>query len=614
MASSTWNCQCNNVEWLGSITTCIHDYANSTEEMNHGYEHIVKRCNVRAKTHYTLEDMKNYQANATSYLKDSELFPKGTNITNPISVRSSVFRWWYKTFRDFNYFISMCERLGWGVVGFWIGVVGLAGIYNYIGYRFVPYKIKQFSQKYLTNKYDFLLFGLNRLEGLICFLFFLTVLLMCCIKYDLELNAYLYSSWFLTLDCISFRTDIIAFSLMPVLYLMGIRNNPFQYFGLMSHKSMINYHKFVAVVFFVLALVHSIIWTAYARSKDGGGYSVWATDAYFYWGIVGMTVVGLMLGFSIEIVRNIYYEIFLFFHMSFSVLFVAAMWKHCNTLGWMGWVYSMAAILVFDRVCRVIRIFTNGFINKAKMDIYNQATVKLEIVQPRGLVFFPGAYVYLHFLDSYYSCWQSHPFSLIESCQQDDNKLVIYLKCKKGMTRKLLKFKDKEYINILIDGPYGNYPVATQNNETFSEIIGIGGGMGVSSVLTFFNHKAKSNHGMSKYKLHWLINDLTQLDMLKDNLQWLVNNGVKVSVYFTRFEHDVKNNGELDTESDEKKTMTETHTMLFEVIYGKPSLEELLPPCNERRKIYVCGPDTLVKNIRNQVGDWDELHVENHTW
>ncbi|GME70020.1 unnamed protein product [Ambrosiozyma monospora] len=126
MSSSTWMCQCTNIEWLGSITNCIHDYANSTEELNHAYSHIVKRCNLRAKTDYDVNDMKLYQSNATSYLEDSELFPKGTNVTAPLSVRPSVFKTWYKTFRDYNYFISMCQRLGWGGVGFWIGIIGLS--------------------------------------------------------------------------------------------------------------------------------------------------------------------------------------------------------------------------------------------------------------------------------------------------------------------------------------------------------------------------------------------------------------------------------------------------------------------------------------------------------
>lgn len=628
MSKSTWACQCPNIEWLGTITNCIHDYANSTEEMIHGYNHIVQRCNVKVGTNYTLSDMEAYQANATSYLEDSEDFPKGTNVTHPLSIRASVFAWYYKTFKDYNHFIARCQRLGWGAVGFWIAVIGLMGVYNYYGYRFVPYTFKQTINKHLTYKYDFIFFGLNRLEALICFLFFVLIVLECSIGYNLELNAYLTSAWFLTLDCLNFRTDIIAFSLMPVLYLMGIRNNPFQYFGLMTHRTMIKFHKFVAIVFFVLALIHSIIWTHYARSEDGGGYAVWAADAYFYWGIIGTVVIGLMLGFSIELVRNIYYEIFIFFHLAFSVLFIAAMWLHCNTLGWMGWVYSMAGILVFDRVCRIYRIIQNGFINKAKIDIYNENMIKLEFKQPRGLMFYPGAYVYLHFLEPFYSCWQSHPFSLIRSTEAND-KLVIYLKCKKGITRRLAKFQDKEYLRVLIDGPYGKFPVSTYDDNQFESVIGIGGGLGIPSVLAFFNYRAQTGAVMSKYKLSWLINDMAQLDMFSDNLEWLAEKGTQVDVYFTRYENQgapvpiSENDKKSDTEesTDEIETKepsvgdkTDGYSKLFQIKYGKPSMENIIPPSDVARRVYICGPEGLVKDVRSHASDLDELCVENHTW
>lgn len=626
MSSSTWACQCNNIEWLGSITNCIYDYSNSTQELTHGYNHIIKRCNVKVGTNFTIENLEFYQKNATNYLQDSSLFPKGINVTTPLSISVNDFTWWYKTFKDYNNFISMSQRLGWGAVGFWISIIGLAGIYNYNGYRFIPLNLIQLINNHLIYKYDYFFLGFNRLEVLICFLFTVLIILLCSIGYNLELNSYLSNTWFKTLDCLSFRTDIIAFSLMPVLYLMGIRNNPFQYLGLLPHNTMIKFHKFVAIIFFILALIHSVIWTHYARSKDGGGYSVWAADAYFYWGIVGTICVGLMLGFSIELVRNIYYEIFLFFHLSFSVLFIAAMWKHCETLGWMTWVYSMAAILVFDRVCRIFRIFQNGLINKVKIDIYNEYMIKLEFIQPVGLFFYPGSYVYLHFLQPFYFAWQSHPFSLIRSIDSN-NKLVIYLKCKKGITKRLSKFIDKDYINVLIDGPYGNFPISTNNDNNFEDVIGIAGGLGIPSILIFFNNRAQNIASMDKYKLFWLINDLTQLDMLKENLEYLAKRGVQVIVYFTKYEKScnqsefktVENSDSVsdtdDIKDDQSINDSEIVSNLITLKYGKPELIEILPQCNNvRRRIYACGPDRLIKSVRKTLSDCDELHVEKHTW
>ncbi|ODQ45025.1 hypothetical protein PICMEDRAFT_59859 [Pichia membranifaciens NRRL Y-2026] len=606
MNSNIWNCQCLNIEWLGSITNCINDYSNSTKERDHAYEHIRIRCNGKAKTNYTLDEMKEYQLNATKYLESADLFPKGTNVTTPIEVDAKSFAWWYKTFRDYNYFISMCQRLGWGCVGFWIGIVGLSGIYNYVGYKFIPYSTRQIFNRHLTYRYDAYCFGLNRLELLICFLFFVQVLLMCCINYSLELNSYLYTRWFLLLDLISFRTDIIAFSLMPVLYLTGIRNNPFQYFGCMSHATMIKFHKFIAIIFFILAVVHSVIWTHYARSKDGGGYAVWAADAYFYWGIVGTIVIGIMIGFSIELVRNLLYEVFLFFHLSFSVLFVAAMWKHCETLGWMGWVYSLVAILCFDWVARFTRIASNGFINSAQIEIYGPELVKLEFEKPVVMKFYPGSYVYLHILSPVWSCWQSHPFSLIRSTEAD-NKMIVYLKCKRGLTRRLSRLNEQKNINVLIDGPYGVLPVKTSDDEGFDEVIGIGGGLGISSVLAFFNERARQSKLVSNYKLNWLINDLKQIELISNDLEYLKKSGMKVTIYYTRYD-DSSESAETEKDTDS------SHSFVQTVQYGKPSIETLLPQSSLKRRVYICASESLIQSARHNLSPLDELIVENHTW
>lgn len=608
MNMNTWNCQCHNIEWLGSITNCINDYSNSTKERDHAYEHICKRCNVKAKTNYSLENMKAYQLNATDYIEDANIFPKGTNVTAPIEVDPKTFTWWYKTFREYNYFISMCQRLGWGAVGFWIGVIGLSGIYNYIGYRFVPYSAKQLFNKYLAYRYDAYCLGYNRLELLICFLFFVQVLLMCCINYSLELNAYLTTRWFLLLDLISFRTDIIAFSLLPVLYLTGIRNNPFEYFGCISHTTMIKFHKFVAIIVFILAVVHSVIWTHYARSEAGGGYAIWAADAYFYWGIVGTIVLGLMLAFSIELFRNFLYEVFHFFHLSFSVLFVAAMWKHCETLGWMGWVYSMAGILCFDWTVRILRICFNGLVNDANIEVFSQDLVKLEFKKPSALQFYPGAYVYLHFLTPIWLCWQSHPFSLVRSLE-DDNKVTIFLKCKKGVTKYLPRLHGKTQIKVLIDGCYGKIPSKTHDDEGFSEIVGIGGGLGVSSVLAFFNERIKQNKCVSNYKLLWLINNMEQLDLLGDDLDLLKKSGMEITVYYTRYE------GSTDSANTEKDSESSASSSLSSFVhYGKPTIETILPRSSLKRRIYICAPESLTQSVRRQLSPLDELIVENHTW
>ncbi|GMG29915.1 unnamed protein product [Ambrosiozyma monospora] len=285
--------------------------------------------------------------------------------------------------------------------------------------------------------------------------------------------------------------------------------------------------------------------------------------------------------------------------------------------------------------------------------------------------FYPGCYVYLHFLSlPFYVAWQSHPFSLVRSTTSND-RLVLYMKCKKGITRKLLKLQNKEFIKVLIDGPYGTFPVETRNDDEFDKVVGIGGGLALCSVLTFFNHRAAKfqdksangngqNNDSHKYKLNWIINDMAQLDLIRENLEWLCKKGIPVDVYYTRYqaqdsddtakieqaeaneqsqlpgkieqtEHAEEHHccggsaeDSTDTESQKEKLdktvsrASSEHTKspkLLNIKYGKPSMDELLPKDEQvKRRVYVCAPDGLLKAVREHAGDLDELVVEKHTW
>lgn len=630
MSSSTWTCQCHNDDWLATMTNCIHDFSNSTQEMEHAYDHIVKRCNVRAATEFNVSYLSNYQVQSQSLLQPLPAnYNVSDNVEHPFSISAGIFHKSYKNFRDYNYFISMCQRLGWACLGYWVGIFGLTRIYKTIGYKFTPPAVKNYTNKYLVWKADWFLFGLNRLEAIICFFFFVMVLLCCCINYSLQLNDYLNTQYFLTIDLISFRTDIIAFSLMPVLYLMGIRNNPVQLLSGVSHHIMIRYHKFVAGIFFILCVVHSVIWTHYTIHL-GGGYAVWAADAYFYWGIVGTLVIGLMIAQSFSFIRSRMYEAFLFIHNAFAVLFIAAMWLHCNTLGWMGWVYSIAAIMVFDRVCRIVRIFKNGLAQTVNIEVIAHDVVKLEFDSPRVFGFFPGCYCYLTFLNMnapWFQLFQSHPFSLVRS-HNDKGKFVLYLKAKQGATKYLLNSRQRT-MRVLIDGPYGIPPFdKRQNDDGFDTVLGIAGGLGVSSILAYFNERARQLQDMQQYKLVWFIRNTAHVDMIKENLEYLAQERkMNVEIYYTRG-GSPEDSSVTELESDHESNLSDSEekplnhkccggssSTSLKIVYGKPSIETILADNQEgNRRIYTCGPGKLIKDVKNFAHLGDDLVSEKHTW
>ncbi|ODV88120.1 hypothetical protein CANARDRAFT_26275 [[Candida] arabinofermentans NRRL YB-2248] len=628
-----YKCRCPNVDWLGSIANCIYENGNSTKEIHHAYKHVATRCLQKAQLHYSVKDFENWQQNATKYIEPVAKDDYTTVITHPVEVDIEAYRPYYIGFRDWNRWISLCSRLGWGLVGFWFGIMGVTGILHYshivpnLREKLVPKRFKQFVYKYLTIPKVPFSGGLTRMEFFISSLFIILTVLSCSINYTLDVSVYMNSQYFLTLDQVSFRVDLLAFSLMPVVYLLGLRNNPLQYLTGLPHSVMIKYHKVTCLVFVILAMIHSIIWTVDACKE--GGYKSWV-EWYWSWGIAATTIACLMIAQSLKFIRDAMYETFLIVHQLFAIMLIVSVWFHCASLGWMGWVYSMAASLSWDRLCRIVRILVNGGINSAKIESFNETVLKLEFSKPKCYKFYSGSYVYLHFLSPWYLCWQSHPFSLIESIE-DKGKLVVYLKCKRGITKQLAKTVDScsGSTKILIDGPYGCFPLPQLQDKEIPKIICVAGGLGISSLLPILQ---KSELELANHRLIWMINDLTYISWMKVTMDELAKRGLVIDIYFTKGSATDGSAimsyilGTDSSQTDIKDEESEGKKGQYRVHYGKPDLDNLLVmelnSDKKDTKIYCCGPGvmndqvrkTICKQINLKSERSVELTIENHEW
>ncbi|GMF58246.1 unnamed protein product [[Candida] boidinii] len=190
----------------------------------------------------------------------------------------------------------------------------------------------------------------------------------------------------------------------------------------------------------------------------------------------------------------------------------------------------------------------------------------------------------------------------------------------------------------MIDGPYGTLPFGkTRNDEEYDKVLGIAGGVGVTSILAYFNERANKLADLSKYKIIWYINDITQMDWLKGNLEFLMNErNLSVEVYYTKgvkLDDQDSNpttpagldaaatadgsvsSSETEKESDNVIAVNEKTGSSIKIVYGKPKLSDILQQ-NEsnKRRIYTCGPNKLVKELKMSCNSTDDLVSENHTW
>lgn len=617
-----YKCRCFNVDWLGSVLNCMATQGKSQAQITHAWNHLKTRCLQKAHVHYLVEEISAWSSNATLFMQAPTAADKKTLVTHPLSVNATGFAPFKSTFSDMSHHVFKSQWFGWGLVFNCAAIIAVLTLMNVSKRMFhvslVPRKCRIFLQKYLFPEVRvYGLSGLSRLDLILMALFTIQAVLSTALSYTVQSpNMYIKSSYFLTLDLIGYRSGIIAFSLMPIVYILGLRNNPFCFLTGLPQTTFITYHKFVAIIMAIEAMIHSAVWTAYAIRS--GGYALWAVDPYWRWGIVGTTLVYIMLFHSISFVRNLMYDLFVASHKILGWLFIVAMWYHCATLGWLGWVYAMVALTVYDRLVRCWKIFAlnRGFL-PTQIELINEDTLAITIpkTQVYDSVYKPGHHLYLNFFHRsiWYKCLQSHPFSVVASPIKSQNEVTVYVRVKKGVTKCLskLKLSEKGTIELwlLIEGPYGN---SVDTYKETDSIAAIAGGLGLCSLLpVLYKNPTKS-------VLFWAIKKIDDLEAFQDELEYLIQRGADVRVFLKK--NDCDESSSFAEEKYKYLSVSNTRSNVAEWIEEAQALAS----ASDKTDLHVltCGPTQMDKDVaatvykKMRLDDQVSLHYhpKNYMW
>ncbi|KAK3385171.1 ferric reductase like transmembrane component-domain-containing protein [Podospora didyma] len=216
-----------------------------------------------------------------------------------------------------------------------------------------------------------------------------------------------------------YRTGIIAFALLPLLLLFSSRNNVLLHVTNWSHATYLLLHRWVARLFCIHALVHTIVALP----------NFYATDAkkpYWIWGAVATVAMALILLTSVLWVRRQWYEAFLAVHIVLAVITIAGCWYHVvlwigmGTYGYETWLYVACAVWFFDRLARAARVVGNALegsrrAHVVELDGPGGEYVRVDIPGLRWGTGDPGTHVYAYFptLSLWRQPWENHPFSLV---------------------------------------------------------------------------------------------------------------------------------------------------------------------------------------------------------
>ncbi|KAM0287044.1 hypothetical protein ACHAQH_000729 [Verticillium albo-atrum] len=300
-----------------------------------------------------------------------------------------------------------------------------------------------------------------------------------------------------------------------------------------------NFHRWVARVATLQAVLHSIGYTVLIIKEGGVDYFAWWWTQLFFWtGEIATVLMCLILGFSVYWLRRKHYETFLILHIVLSIFVLLTMLGHVSIFkgqyDMLAWIPVM--IWVLDRVFRMSRTlaFNPRFWNTWASGTYDPSSNMVRLVVPHSSSFYkpqPGTYYYIHVLSDA-KFWESHPFtmaystgsrrrpskdlsedtplmenqndiSLISQADDQDPAMTFLIRPYDSFTSRLRDAAGAQWpapapMRVLIEGPYGH----TQPFHNFENLLFLVGGSGIVVPLAYL-HALVASPNTKSIRIVW---------------------------------------------------------------------------------------------------------------
>ncbi|OBR10496.1 Ferric reductase like transmembrane component [Colletotrichum higginsianum IMI 349063] len=454
------------------------------------------------------------------------------------------------------------------------------------------------------------------------------------------------------------RTGIISFANFPIIWLFGMRNNLLMWLTGWDFGTYNNFHRWVARVATLQAVIHSVGYVVLVFDDGGWFYFMSYWKMMFWWAGWAATLgmVGLLVA-SVFWMRRKQYELFLILHILLSILTLITMLGHVsiipNTYDILFWVPFY--IWIADRVLRMSRTlsFNLRFWNTFALASYDASSNIVRLSVPYSTSFYepkPGTYYYLHVLSD--KCfWESHPFTMActttnmhvrrkSSCEEtpllvageQDQEPMSEVTYEPKRGEPTMTFLIRPYdsftarlredtaaawphparLRVLVEGPYGH----TQPFNQFDDLLFIVGGSGVVVPLAHLAELAKAESRARSVKIVWAVRELSfAVDVLRQDFEDAFEGGkLSVDVYVTQ--NSLASNSARPDDWPEQ----------IRLLYGRPDVrEEVQDAATGAGKaslaVVACGPAVMADDARKSVVEmldrgWSDIEYfqESFNW
>ncbi|RAK74982.1 ferric reductase family protein [Aspergillus fijiensis CBS 313.89] len=492
---------------------------------------------------------------------------------------------------------------GWALIGYWGGVMVLGSLFNLL--RATPWSCSQGPGFLATLRYYLRLHLVipatigtyhqrawywcsipKRLDSLIVFGFWAISIVLSCVNLgtfsgnpttpDVSQQNWVY---------LSDRTAVLSYACLCWLWMFGGRNNIFIWSTGWSYGTFSVFHRHIALVATLEAVVHSIGYTVQwnVYSSD---YIPALKDLYFVLGIVATIIMCLMIVFAILPIRQRFYELFLLIHIAFAIVLLYCLYIHTAQIGavyYSGYLWPPVAIWSFDRFLRLVRLgwcnvrvwYGHASGTQAVVHYSPTSDVMRVDIQNATVQGGPGQYYHLY-QPMTLKGWENHPFTLgafspgtnasrplatpgqVEdglkpsapqvqvtetgSASPSTSTLTFWIRPYDGWTKRLRDQCMQQPGNtispaLLLEGPYGHRAPL----HTYHTLIMIMGGTGIACAIPYLqDHLARRRRHATtatvQVQLHWTVRQPAfVMELMERELADILASGeVQASFYCSR--------------------------------------------------------------------------------
>ncbi|TFY64102.1 hypothetical protein EVJ58_g2857 [Rhodofomes roseus] len=360
------------------------------------------------------------------------------------------------------------------------------------------------------------------------------------------LAAIMYSTFFdVNLFTSPTRLGFVAVSQMPVIYVLGTKNNVLGTLIGQGYEKLNFLHRFVGRLVVLSVNLHALAYFA-KWSQEPGGIAP-NMEPKIIWGCVALGCMDVLWLFSISAVRQTYYNLFYVSHVVAAIAVLVATFYH---MPWdMPYVYISTAVYGFDRLLRIVqtRIVT------AQLHAIPELGATCIQIPSVNAGWRAGQHVRMRVFSTGMGVlgWtESHPFTIASHASEEG--LVLMIKKAGDWTTSLYDIAQgsdvseggsgSRKVKVMLTGPFGGPGHAIV--PSFSGAMLVAGGSGVTYALaTTQEIMQKSAEGASRTRvveLVWSITDPAGLKPLLPLFSQLLSDArstyttLRISVYYTR--------------------------------------------------------------------------------